>query len=217
MDDKERMKPDDVPFDWIETIVSAWKGHRRFAMWLVKYLKPEEIVDLGVDYGYSTFTWQHALMKYQQKGMVTGIDLFQGDPQTGARNTFDFVKKKILDEALTSIDIVVGDFQEVSETWSRDRKVDIIHIDGYHSKEAVTKDFNNWFHWLRDDGVMLFHDVNVQHPGFGVEEFFNELQVPEYQKLKFLHSAGLGILTKNKVLYQHILTEFSGLNGVMRL
>ena len=35
--------------DWIEEIPSAARGHRVFMEWLVEYMKPKTIVELGVD------------------------------------------------------------------------------------------------------------------------------------------------------------------------
>lgn len=198
--------------DWIENIPSAWKGHREFATWLTEYLKPKDTIDLGVDFGYSTFVWQLANELHNPEGMVTGIDLFSGDSQTGIRDTHDQVSYNILNHGLTGIEIIVSDFAEASAKWNR--KVGIIHIDGYHSKEAVTTDFTNWIGHLEEDGIMLFHDVSVRQPGFGVEEFFGELKVDGYKKLKFEHSAGLGILTKNERLYQDIVAKYTNVYRV---
>ena len=52
---------------------------------------------------------------------------------------------------------------------------------------------------------MLFHDIAVQ--SFGVKEFFRELTGG--YKLFFLHSAGLGIFTRNKDLRDKIMDRFS--------
>lgn len=53
-------------------IKSAWKGHELFAVWLVKKLKPLVIVDLGIDYGFSTFVFVIPGI-----GKVYGIDHFK--------------------------------------------------------------------------------------------------------------------------------------------
>ena len=67
---------------------SAWLGHMKFAHWLSKLLNPSVIVDLGVDYGHSTFSFASA-----NKGIVYGIDSFNGDIQACFKNTFDIVNK----------------------------------------------------------------------------------------------------------------------------
>lgn len=193
--------------DWIEQITSAWKGHRKFAEWLVNHINPETIVELGVDYGYSTYVFGQALQKNKDKkgidGRITGIDLFLGDVHAGERNTYDFVLNKIKAHKLTQIDIVTSDFADYSKKWTK--PIDILHIDGLHTLEAVKEDFKNWAPSVKTDGIILFHDVAITT--FGIKDFFHSL-LGGY-KLYFKHSAGLGIYTKNHALYQKILSEFN--------
>lgn len=61
-----------------DTPATAWTGHRQFAEWLVKFVNPKVIVDLGVDYGYSTFSFA-----IPRIGHVYGIDNFSGDDFVG--------------------------------------------------------------------------------------------------------------------------------------
>jgi predicted O-methyltransferase YrrM len=186
--------------DWIQKILSAWIGHRQFAEWLVSYKSPDVIVELGVDYGYSTFVFAKALQG--TSGKIYGIDLFIGDEHAGARDTYAGVMDNIHQHSLTNIEIIIGDFTTVSQTW--DKPIDILHIDGLHTYEAVKNDFTCWSKFVKDDGVILFHDIAVPH--FGIKKFFSEIEGG--YKLYFTHSAGLGIWTKNKVLYDSILATF---------
>jgi predicted O-methyltransferase YrrM len=186
--------------DWIEEIPSAWKGHRQFAQWLVTEMKPECIVELGVDFGYSSFVFANALSR--GKGKIYGIDLFQGDPHAGMRNTYDFVMDKIKEHNLETIEIIRGDFKEVSTRWNK--PINILHIDGFHTYDAVKSDFIAWAPFVLNDGIILFHDTAVQH--FGIKDFFREIGGI---KLYFTHSFGLGILTANKELVRKIKQNFT--------
>jgi len=186
--------------EWIEDILSAWTGHRNFAEWLVKYAKSEVVVELGVDYGYSTFVFANALKN--TTGKIYGIDLFLGDEHTGIRDTYMSVMDNIKNHSLTNIEIIVGDFTEVSKTW--EKPINILHIDGLHTYEAVKNDFESWSKYVSEDGIILFHDVAVEH--FEVKYFFRDLKGGH--KLYFTHSAGLGIYTKNTELYHLILKNF---------
>lgn len=191
------------PMRDIETIVSAWKGHRFFAEWLVATMRPAQIVDLGVDYGYSTLVFANAA-RANGFGTVTGIDLFEGESMTGFRNTHANILEWIKALSLQNTKIIKGDFYEISLSWKR--PIDILHIDGFHSYNAVYNDFISWNGFVKEDGIILFHDIHVPNPEFEVINFFRTLS--EGYKLYFLESYGLGIYTKNEALYNLILLTF---------
>jgi len=186
--------------DWIDDIVSAWKGHRVFAEFLVKIIKPKTIVELGVDYGFSTFCFANSLQNTD--GIIYGIDLFEGDTHTGFRNTYNKVIENINMHNLTNIKIVKGEFSEIAKIWNL--PIDILHIDGLHTYNAVKNDYEKWSKFLKNDGIILFHDVTSFEE---IAQFFRDVNDGLY-KLYFTHSAGLGILTKNIELRNIILNNF---------
>ncbi len=187
----------------VETLPSAWNGHRPFAEWLVNTLKPKQIVDLGVDYGYSTFVFALAACDIPDCA-IAGVDLFEGDPQTGIRNTYNQVSAIKEKYNFTNLELILGDFYEVSLTWKK--PIDILHIDGYHTYEAVSNNFADWSRFVNTEGIVLFHDINVPRDDFQVIRLFRELKGG--RKLYFLESFGLGIYTKNDVLAELILNNF---------
>ena len=186
--------------DWIDEIISAWTGHREFAEFLVKHKNPNVVVELGVDYGFSTFVFANALQN--TNGIIYGIDLFEGDIHTGLRNTYDSVIENIKLHKLSNIHIINNDFNEESKIWSK--PIDILHIDGLHTYNAVKNDFEKWSKFLQNDGIILFHDI-ISFPE--VRQFFREIH-SEWHKLYFTHSAGLGIITKNIELKDVIINNF---------
>jgi predicted O-methyltransferase YrrM len=186
-----------------DTPATAWAGHRQFAEWIVKYLNPEVTVDLGVDYGFSTFSFA-----IPRIGKVYGIDNFSGDDFVGEVNAYPFVSMKREKLHLQdNLQFINGDFNEVAKTW--DKKIDILHIDGSHHYDDVKKDFETWSKFVNDGGVILLHDTcieNLNGNEYGVKKFFDEIDLP---KVTFTHCFGLGVVSKNKELIETIKTQFN--------
>jgi hypothetical protein len=177
---------------------SAWMGHLKFAMWLVNTYKPNVIVELGVDYGHSTFAFAS-----EGIGNVYGIDCFEGDMHAGYRDTLQILKdtkKYLLDCNLLVRDNlfpIKGYFDDVYNTFNYD--IDILHIDGLHTYEAVSNDFNKWINKTHNNSIILLHDVISFKDSVG--KFFDEIPYP---KTFFSHSAGLGVVSKNQDIIDNI-------------
>lgn len=182
--------------DKLKKYPSAWLGHGLLAAQLVDDFKPNVVVDLGVDYGYSTFCFG-----YHNIGNVYGVDWFQGDQHAGSRDTYDRVielyEELKKEHNLSNIEFIKGDFDEVAKTW--DKQIDILHIDGFHSYEAVKNDFETWSKFCHDDSIILFHDT-LSFPNT-VGTFFEEL---DGFKINKTDSFGLGILTKSETIHNKI-------------
>jgi hypothetical protein len=179
------------------SLQTAWAGHEEFAKWLVHQIQPETIVDLGVDYGFSLYA-----LALPRIGKVYGIDSFEYDAHTGSHpDNYNVVMKFKEKHSFDNVHIIKGWFQEIVKTWTT--PIQILHIDGLHTYDAITDDWKHWTPFVPDNGVIIMHDV-ISFPE--ITQFYNEIQLP---KAFFRHSAGLGIATKDQELLNAILQAFS--------
>jgi glycosyltransferase involved in cell wall biosynthesis len=173
---------------------SAWVGHLPFALWLVGALKPRMVVELGVHTGNSYCAFLQAVHALGLDTRCFGIDHWQGDPHAGHYDDEVYHELRAYHDPLygTFSTLLRSSFEEAVHYFS-DSSVDLLHIDGFHTYEAVSADFQAWLPKVSSHGVALFHDTNVRERGFGIWRFWEEL-TSRYPHFEFSHSHGLGIV-----------------------
>jgi hypothetical protein len=188
--------------------VSAWVGHCSFSFWLVETMRPNTIVELGAHYGYSYFCFCQQVATLKLSTKCFAVDTWAGDEHAGFydESVFNLMNKTNAEKysgfstlIRSTFDEAVGNFAEGS--------IDLLHIDGRHRYEDVRHDFETWRPKLSHKSVVLFHDTQVRHDGFGVFQFWSEMS-KEYPHFEFLHHFGLGILGFGKDICPDICPLF---------
>jgi len=196
---------------------SALLEHIPFAFWLVEAQRPEVLVELGTHYGVSYFAFCQAVEKLGLGTRCFAIDHWKNDDQTGLHDESVFEKVNCYNEAQYSgfSRMLRGAFDDALPYFA-DASIDLLHIDGLNSYEAVSHNFQVWLPKLSARAIVLIHDINVRDGKFGVFKFFETLK-EKYPAIEFAHGNGLGVLSvgpaQNELLQR--LFDASG-NGQAR-
>jgi glycosyltransferase involved in cell wall biosynthesis/predicted O-methyltransferase YrrM/outer membrane murein-binding lipoprotein Lpp len=189
-----------------------WIGHIPFAYELIARHRPRTIVELGTYSGSSFAAFCQAMETHGIEGTCHGVDLWEGDVHMGRFDESLFLEmseftrtryphharlvRKLFDQA-------VHDFADGS--------IDLLHIDGTHTYEAVKNDFETWLPKVSARGVVLFHDIHVTEENcgpsarkFGVRRLFDEIKVGR-PHCEFLHCFGLGVLAVGRDVPAEVL------------
>ncbi len=187
---------------------SAWWQHVPVAHWLVDVIKPVTIVELGTHYGVSFFAFCEAAEVFSSNTFVYAVDTWKGDEHAGSypEDVYNKVSAHWAAFHRQRSRLVRSTFDEAVD-YFEDVSIDILHIDGLHTYEAVEHDFETWLPKLKAESLVVFHDINVRERGFGVWKLWLELKAnPEYSSIEVRNGHGLGILIKGS-RYKHLLAD----------
>lgn len=188
IDSAALIQPDRLAFP------GPWVGHIPFAAWVVAKLRPSLLVELGTHSGNSYCAMCQAIVENGVDARAFAVDTWQGDEHSFAYEEdvytelahyhdpryghFSTLLRSLFDDA-------AGRFDEAT--------VDLLHIDGLHTYDAVRHDFDVWRAKVSRRGIVLLHDSHERERDFGVWRLLDELR-SEFPTFAFPHSHGLGVV-----------------------
>jgi hypothetical protein len=177
---------------------SAWLGHLPFAAWVAQEVSPKIFVELGTHYGHSYFSFCQSVAEAGMSTKCYAVDTWQGDEHTGQYNDEIFAKVNAHhQERYAEFSRLMRTTFDDAVTYFSDESIELLHIDGLHTYEAVRHDFETWLPKLAPGAVVMLHDTKVRERNFGVWKLWEELQARYPNNLEFTHSHGLGVLQLN--------------------
>lgn len=192
----------------LRVVPTAWAQHIPFLFWLIEAQRPTTFVELGTHYGMSYCAACQAIKELNLPTSCHAIDTWQGDDQTG------FYSERVFYDLKKYHDELYGGFSQLNRTnfdeaaeYFPDGSIDLLHIDGLHSYDAVKQDFELWLPKLSEKAFVLFHDINVRERNFGVYKLWSYLK-ENYMTFEFLHGHGLGVLSISDVVSGRLMPLF---------
>ena len=174
---------------------SAWYGHIPFGMWIVEQTRPRLLVELGTHAGVSYSAFCDAVIEQRLATRCFAVDTWLGDAQAGYYGDEVYADfRRFHDARYQGFSRLLRMTFDDALRHMADGSIDLLHVDGLHTYEAVRHDFDGWLAKLSDRAVVLFHDTNVREGEFGVWRLWAELR-RTYPAFEFLHGHGLGVLT----------------------
>ncbi len=177
--------------------IGNWSGHLPFAADLIAAAKPSLFVELGTHYGESYFGFCQAVRENDVACSCYAVDTWLGEAHAGFydesvfRDVDGYNSAHYADFSYllrTTFDEAIAKFAEGS--------IDILHIDGLHTYQAVSHDLQSWLSKVKPGGIVLMHDVMGRHGDFGVWKVWDEL-ASTGKHFIFRHNWGLGVFRKS--------------------
>jgi GT2 family glycosyltransferase/glycosyltransferase involved in cell wall biosynthesis len=173
---------------------SAWFAHVPFAHWLIRAVRPQLLVELGTHAGVSYAAFCNAVEAERLKTRCYAVDTWRGDDHAGHYSEEVFIDLTAYhDNRFAAFSQMLRcTFNEARDMF-RDSSIDLLHIDGFHTYDAVKGDFERWLPKLSERGIVVFHDTNERTRDFGVWRLWAEI-CTKFPSFEFAHGHGLGIL-----------------------
>jgi methyltransferase family protein/glycosyl transferase family 1 len=188
----------------------SWLEHIPFAFWIVDVLRPAVFVELGTHSGNSYAGFAQAIQMLGLSAAAYAVDTWRGDPQAGFYDENVFTEwTSYHDRHFSAFSrLIRSTFEEAAQHFT-DGSIDLLHIDGRHTHEAVSADFDLWRPKLSRRGVILIHDINVRERDFGTWRLWEEELKAQSPSFEFLHGHGLGVVAAGPDLPEELQWLFS--------
>src|SRR5262249_19018317 len=137
---------------------SGWWSHVPFAFWLVANARPRVIVELGTGNGVSYSAFCEAVLQTRSEAKCYSVGLWKGDEHAGFYEESVYLDLTAFHQHRYGqfSELIRSSFDEALQHFENGA-IDLLHIDGLHTYEAVKHDFEAWLPKLSAYALVLFH------------------------------------------------------------
>jgi Methyltransferase domain len=196
------------PIFWLAERISAssaWCEHVPFGHWIVSAARPRVLVELGTHVGVSYSAFCQAVARSGLETRCYAVDTWCGESHAGQYGDEVFEEfRRFHNERYRAFSTLLRTTFDEALAHFPDGAVDFLHIDGFHTYEAVRHDFESWQPKLSRRAVVLFQGTNELRDEFGVWRLWAAL-CKQYPHFEFLHGHGLGVLAVGESVEPAIL------------
>lgn len=177
---------------------SHWMSHIPFAFWLVDILRPCLLVELGTYNGASFCAFCQQIERLGIPCEAYAVDLWHGDVHMGeyGEEVYDDLADHVAKHYPGFACLVRSSFDDALPRFT-DGSIELLHLDGCHTCQAITHDFDAWLPKMSDRGVVLIHDTRARLPGYGGVAAWEEIS-RRFPSFVFSHGYGLGVALVGK-------------------
>ena len=151
-----------------------------------KEYKRCDYLDIGTNYGHSAF---QAWTTFEPKSMVL-CDLFND------KRMIPFVERTLVVIGCTShVTFVSGDTEFSLEKY-KDKKFDVILVDGDHTIRGAMRDLRNAWEMLANGGILIFDDLDILRLEIVFDTFIAGIDGVEWVKKHKEWKHGCGVIKK---------------------
>jgi predicted O-methyltransferase YrrM len=160
--------------------------------------KPKIFI-IGNAFGFSTFCFKLIFNNCQ-------IDVIDAEAEGASNVDGSELTKNIIKENNWDINLYIGTSPKDIKSAMRFAKYDIVFIDGYHSNEQITQDFNGISPYLSTNYIVFLHDMGLAKLHDGFRKILNDYE-RFYDKFVFALSneysdSGMGIISHGYKIYE---------------
>lgn len=117
----------------------------------VEKINPTTILEIGMEFGGTLLFWDYIL---KENGLLIEVDvqnILRWDVTKSKNDIKLIIQDSRKEETVNSVESILR---------YKNRKVDFLFIDGGHTENIVTSDYQIYSKFVKKGGIIGFHDVN---------------------------------------------------------